>query len=406
LAAALLALGGVGCGANAEQWYVDNSGSPPCSDAPSGGSQTQPWCTIGFAVRQVRAGDVVYVKNGIYREQVGISDRHGGANYITFRNYPGHAPVIRGEGVHSGRNRISNSSFIRFVGLTITEFQQGLFVEQSNNILLQNLHVYNIGQEAIRIRLNSSFVTIEHSVIHDTRRWRSNGEGVYIGTSSSQQPSVPPYDNTHDVLVRNNTIYNTGDECIEAKEGTYNVVIDGNTLHDCLLDPSIISPGWGAIEVMEHERYFRSNPNHVIKNNVIRMAKTGIGVHTGATVFNNVIYGQTGNYRGISIDNRDADDYLRRVYHNTIDVPAARAVVVSGSARADIRNNIGPATAGNIPAQGTFFAGSAAGDYRLVAKSAPIDAGEDLTATVASDIAGISRTGSAPDLGAYEFTAD
>ncbi|HXF52629.1 MAG TPA: right-handed parallel beta-helix repeat-containing protein [Hyphomicrobiaceae bacterium] len=406
LTAALLALGAAVCGASAEEWYVDNSGAPPCSDVPSGGSQTQPWCTIGFAVTQVRAGDVVYVKNGIYREDVQISDRDGGASYITFRNYPGHAPVIRGEGVHSGRNRISNSSFIRFVGFTITEFQQGLFVERSSNILLQNLHVHNIGQEAVRIRLNSSFVTIERSLIHDTRKWRSNGEGVYIGTSSSQQPASPPYDNTHDVLVRNNVIYNTGDECIEAKEGTYNVVIDGNTLHDCLLDPGITSPGWGAIEVMEHERYFGSNPNHVIKNNVIRMAKTGIGVHTGATVFNNVIYGQTGKYRGISIDNADADDYLRRIYHNTIDVPEARAVVVSGGARVDIRNNIGPATAGNIPAQDTFFVGRAAGDYRLVARSAPIDAGEDLTATVASDIAGVSRIGGPPDMGAYEFTAD
>ena len=392
--------------ANAAERYVDNSGSPPCSNSSSGGSQSQPWCTINYAVGRARPGDIVYVKNGTYREDVYIDGKNGGANYITFQNYPGHSPVIRGNGVESGRNKIINGSFLRFAGFTITNFQHGIFVEASNNVILQNLTVYDVGQEAVRIRLNSSFVTIQDSTIHDTRKWQFNGEGVYIGTSSSQQPNSPPYDNTHDILVKNNTIYNTTDECIEAKEGTYNVTIDGNTMHDCLLDPGITRPHWGAIEVMEHKKYYGSNPNHVIKNNIIRTAKTGIGVHTGATVFNNVIYGQTGSFRGISIDNADTDDYVRRIYHNTIDLPNSRAVVSSGGASADIRNNIGPSSTNNIATQDAFFVNKAAGDYRLVSGSAPIDAGVNLTATVPQDIDGGSRSNSPPpDLGAYEYGA-
>jgi hypothetical protein len=391
---------------NAAEWYVDNSGSPPCSNSSSGGPQSRPWCTINYAVGRAGPGDIVYVKNGTYREDVYIRGKNGGANYITFQNYPGHSPVIRGKGVDSGRNKIVDSSFIRFIGFTITNIQQGIFVESSNNVILQNLKVYNVGQEAIHIKLNSSFVTLQDSVIHDTRKWKFNGEGVYIGTSSSQQPNSPPYDNTHDILVKNNTIYNTGDECIEAKEGTYNVTIDANTMFDCLLDPGITSPSWGGIEVMEHEHHYGSNPNHVIKNNVIRMAKTGIGVHTGATVLNNVIYGQTANFRGISIDNADSDDYLRRIYHNTIDLPSSRAVVSSGGAQVDIRNNIGPSSKHNVAAQDAYFVGKAAGDYRLAPGSAPIDAGVDLMATVGEDIDGGSRSNNPPpDLGAYEFGA-
>jgi hypothetical protein len=122
-------------------------------------------------------------------------------------------------------------------------------------------------------------------------------------------------------------------------------------------------------------------------------------------VFNNVIYGQIGSYRGISIDNADADDYVRRIYHNTIDLPDSRAVVASEGALVDIRNNIGPSSTNNIATQSAFFANKAVGDYRLAAGSAPIDAGVNLAATVPEDIEGGSRSASAPDLGAYEFRA-
>ena len=115
--------------ANAAERYVDNSGSPPCSNSSSGGSQSRPWCTINYAVGRVRPGDIVYVKNGTYREDVYIDGKNGGANYITFQNYPGHSPVIQGNGVESGRNKIINGSFLRFVGFTITNFQHGIFVE-------------------------------------------------------------------------------------------------------------------------------------------------------------------------------------------------------------------------------------------------------------------------------------
>lgn len=389
---------------SAAERYVDNSGSPPCSNRPSGGTEAQPWCTINYAASGAAPGDVVYVKNGTYPEDIYIDRKHGGANYITIQNYPNHSPVIRGKGVDSGRNKIINSSFIRLVGFTITNFQHGLFVEESNNLILKSLKVHDVGQEAIHIKANSSFVTLQDSVIHDTRKWKYNGEGVYVGTSSSQQPKKPPYDNTHDILVKNNLIYNTMDECIEAKEGTYNVTIDGNTLHDCLLSPEITSSTWGAIEVMEHEHYYGSNPNHVIKNNIIRTTKTGIGVHTGAAVYNNVIYGQTGGFYGISIDNADSDDYVRRIYHNTIDLPNSRAVMSSGHAFLDIRNNIGPESTNNVPAQDAFFANKKAGDYRLAPGAAPIDAGVDLTASVPHDIEGGSRSRRLPpDMGAYEF---
>ena len=130
---------------------------------------------------------------------------------------------------------------------------------------------------------------------------------------------------------------------------------------------------------------------HVIKNNVVRTSKTGIAIRTGATVFNNLIYGQTGTFRGISIENPDSDSYGRQIYHNTVDLPEARAIVRVGGVSADVRNNIGPNSTTNVEAQDALFVDRGGGDYRLAAGSAPIDAGENLVATVPEDIEGGSR---------------
>jgi hypothetical protein len=182
------------------------------------------------------------------------------------------------------------------------------------------------------------------------------------------------------------------------------VTLDGNTMHDCLTDPVITDPKWGAIEIMNHDRFYSSNPNHIVKNNIIRTTKTGIGIHTGTTVFNNVIYGQTGSYRGISIDNPDADTYSRRIFHNTIDLPSSRAVVNFG-ATADIRNNIGPNTPNNLATSPTLFLNQAGADYRLATGSLAINAGQALSGSVPTDILGTQRPiGHAPDMGAYEYT--
>jgi hypothetical protein len=72
----------------------------------------------------------------------------------------------------------------------------------------------------------------------------------------------------------------------------------------------------------------------------------------------------TGSFRGISIDNADADSdpYVRRIYHNTFDLPDARVVVSAEGAPVDIRNNIGPSLTSNIATQRLFLVNNAARD--------------------------------------------
>jgi len=244
-------------------YYVDNSGSPTCSNSLPYGTEANPWCTINYGITHISGGDNLYVKAATYHEDVYIAGPAGSVNKDTLiKAYPD--VIIYGSGVGSGRVKIANTSHITFDGFAMTNFNQGLFVESASYITVQNCSVYNVGQEGIHIKLNSSYVTIQNCTIHDTRAWQYNGEGIYVGTAATQTP----LDNTHHIKLRNNTIYNINDECIELKSGTHDSIIEGNTMYNCLTDPGITQTWWGSIEVNEAvntNQHWDSNPNHIIQ---------------------------------------------------------------------------------------------------------------------------------------------
>jgi len=364
-------------------YYVDNSGS--CSDSASYGSESNPFCTIGYAVSQISGGDTIYVKKGTYNENLYITDPDGTAGSPTrILAYPGDTPILYGNGMNTGRVKFENADYLIFDGFEITNYNQGLFLDRCTNIDLLNLHIHHIGQQALTIHYDSSFVTVDSCTIHDTRQWQYNGEGIYIGTGSSG-----PVDNTHDITVRDCLIYNTVDEAIEFKGGTYNCIAENNVIHD-----SVTGSTWGAIEVNQHivgVQQAIQEPRHIVRNNVLYNCDTAIRAGTSVQVYNNVIYDSD---RGIYIDNQAGDSWEREVYHNTIDMPSADSVVQAGS-QVDIRNNIGPTISGNI-ATGNYFTS----DYHLLAGSAPINAGTNVG--VATDLDGNARD-SQPDMGAFEY---
>ena len=382
-------------------YYVDNSGVPPCSNTPGGGTQTNPWCTISYGISRIAGGDTLYVKAGSYKEDLYINGPAGTAtSATTIRAAPGEIVTVVGGGMDSGRVKIVNTRYLNFEGFVVTNFNQGIFVESANNIVLQNNTVHHVGQEAIHVMGNSSFILIQGNVVHDTRQWQYNGEAIYIGTGSQGD-----LDNTNNVVVKNNMLYNATDEAVDLKPGTHDCIVEGNVIQNVTQDPAW-SPEWGAIEVSQSSggnQSWGASPNHVIRNNVIHSAKTAIRLGTGSIAYNNVIYNTVAPYYGIFVDNVVRDSYARKVYHNTVDLPVVRAVVVNG-ASAEIRNNIGPNMPDNIPTDDSFYVAKATGNYRLVAGSAPIDRGVDLTGAAPTDFDGKSRpVNSRSDLGAYEF---
>ena len=174
-------------------YYVDNSTNSNCSDDPTFGSESNPWCTISYALNQMNGGDDLFVKSGIYEETLFISNLAGTAEDRTkIQVAPGHSVTIKGAGVDHGRVKITGSDYLTFDGFTVTNMNQGIFVENdSNYVTIQNCTVHFVGQEGIHVKENSDYVIIQDCTIYDTRQWQFNGKGIYIGTGSAG-----PKDNT------------------------------------------------------------------------------------------------------------------------------------------------------------------------------------------------------------------
>ena len=386
----------------AATFYVDNSGSPACSDtAGQAGSEAAPFCTLSYASTRMAAGDTMLVKTGTYANPgVLLQSFAGDANTITtIKNFTGATVTIQGAGINTGRVRINASNYVVFEGFTITLVNQCLFVDGSTQVTIRSITCHEIGQEAIHILNNSANVTVENSTVYNTGQYLSlNGEGIYVGTGSGG-----PLDNTNNVIIRNNTVHDTTDEGIELKPGTHDCTVEKNTLYNILHDSGNTV---GSIEINEAVagvQTWASNPAHLIRNNIVRNSRTGIRLGTGSTAYNNLVYALTAGHYGIYVNNNASDAYTRTIYHNTLDTTAANAVVVAAGT-ADSKNNIGPSTTNNLATSDTFYVAKAQGNYQLVVGTAPVNAGLDLTATVPTDIIGVSRILQAPpDLGAYEY---
>lgn len=147
------------------EYYVAGNG-----DDSNIGTADAPFKTIQHAVDKMASGETVYVKGGIYNQQVAISNKKGNAASIcTIKAVPGETPVLSsGNSLDTAISIDSGSSYWVIEGLTIQDYakdgidirggsdnvslsdinitgagENGISVESSNNTALQNIKVKN-----------------------------------------------------------------------------------------------------------------------------------------------------------------------------------------------------------------------------------------------------------------------
>src|SRR5260221_3804610 len=66
----------------------------PAGDDKADGTQSRPWKTVQHAVRQLKPGDTLYLRGGVYYEHVTVTARGTAERPIVIRAYPNELAVI------------------------------------------------------------------------------------------------------------------------------------------------------------------------------------------------------------------------------------------------------------------------------------------------------------------------
>ena len=231
--------------ASAGIYYVDK-GHSSASDNNSG-AETSPWLSIQKAAKVLKAGDTVYVKNGIYNEKVSVANSGTEDAPIVFKAYPGHTPIIDGNGV-------SASSYI------------GLFYSSGKNyITLDGFEIRNYSTVLVTIQRGKGLI-LRNCTIH----------------TSSSAPGLM-FDHNSSGLVENNELYDVKDNGMSF-ESSSNITIQYNYIHD--------APNHNGIDLKpktSEPRAYYSN-NKVIGNKITRVTNAiFLRYQLNAEIYNNLM---------------------------------------------------------------------------------------------------------------------
>jgi hypothetical protein len=355
----------------AASYYVS-----PDGDNNNPGTLSQPWATIQKAADTVTAGSTVYVRGGVYNEQVTINVLGSFAGgYIRFQNYPGEKPVVNGSNLTvpsgaAGLFFIENKNYIVLKGFEIRNYSSS-----TENIVPAGIHVGGTSHH-IELRNNRIHHIETHAPVNSAGQGAdAHGISVY-GTSAPESinnliiDGNELYDlilgssealalngNVETFQVTNNTVRDANNIAIDCIgfEGTSpdsvydqarNGEISGNKVYNI---SSYGNPSYGS-EYSAGGIYVDGGRDIIVQRNIVTLSDIGIEIaseHSGratsnVTVRNNIIYNnkiagiamggyddQRGSTRGCKVINNT-------LYHNDTRMAGNGELLL----QFDIRNNI------------------------------------------------------------------
>ena len=356
------------------------------SDDNDGLSEETPWATFARANEAVQAGDIVYVRRGVYTEYVvlGVIGSEPPADYrsrgteeapITWRSYPGEVAVI-----DCAAGTIDTAAFRLFwVEWNIVKNFElrnasagGLAVFWSTDNVLDNLYMHDNGGSGMGSS-NSSRNTIRHCTAennYDEETGGENADGFAVSNAGDNLfEFCVALDNSDDGFDMWESTANTISDCVAYGSGR-DTGGDGNGFKLGGADTGGDNTVTRCIAFQNMSSGFSSNTGDNNQPNTL-YSNTSWANETGFSLYalphvarNNLDYASGGNY---------VEDLVDDLVNSWNDPPG---VVLDASDFLSLE-----------PAEiETLF-------LRLAPGSEAVDAGLDV---------GLSFNGEAPDLGAFE----
>ena len=137
----LLAVAGM---LEAQTYYVDKNHASASDSNP--GTESQPWATIQHAAETLVAGETVYIRAGVYYENIYFDNSGTEGNFIVFSAYAGEKPVIDGTGVTESQNgMIINQSYLKITRLEIRNWEENaMWIEGADHLEISDCEVHDV----------------------------------------------------------------------------------------------------------------------------------------------------------------------------------------------------------------------------------------------------------------------
>lgn len=313
--------------------YVASNGSDS-----NEGTEDSPFKTINAALDSASAGTTVYVREGIYTENVYFPQSGKEGSYIALKNYPGEKPVIKGTGKNDGAIiELDGHDYIQIEGFELCDYSARwcygiIFAGGENHIIIRNNTIHNIkcskpndpdnsganaillfGEteepisnvyigdnyvydlvtgwcEAISVTANCEYVNVINNKVDN-----STNIGIdFYGNNADGYCPVEELNQPRYCIAAGNEVSN----CVCDYATCYGLYVDG--ARDIVIENNISHNNQGGIEIGSEER----NESYPVKNIVVR---------------NNLIYNN--NENGITVggwnDGSSTGDPLSGVVYNT-----------------------------------------------------------------------------------------
>ena len=433
----VLSLFSFGVVAQAATYYVSNSGN----DSNNGTSSATPWSSInkvnGFSF--VAGDQVLFQRGGSWSSPLVITRSGTNGNPITYGAYgSGNLPMISGNNqsipsLHGGGALIDvRASYLVIDSLRSSQSgSYGVKISGNRtNITFKNCEV-DYSYDGGMVFENGSNMVVDGCKVHHVN---NAGLGAWHEAISFQ--------NVNTFEAKNNEVYDSGEEGIDAKYGANNGKIHHNIVHGNN-GPHIYIDAAHDIEIYENILYSSGpqkaglgisvetsyNPNKLntynlnIHNNVIYDNGAGIwfwfengaenfaDIHDVKIINNTIVGNNRNNWGGIyflgggNANSFSSGNIIRNniIYDNT---SSGGAKVIGGStgiisSEFVISHNLiktgEPSNVTNsnqITTTNPGFTNASARDYRLTSNSPAINVGVNV---------GLPFSGSTPDVGAFEF---
>jgi len=266
--------------------------APTGSDADDGTSPERAWATVASAATKAIAGDVVYIKAGLYREP-GVTVANSGTAEapIVFQGYtntpgdtpdaryrpgdmpdPAVLPVLQGEPGNETGISVHDKSHIQIRNLGLTGYTYGIFPQLSHHVVVENVVAVGFGGEGPSL---------------------GGGQGIWLRdcdrcavrrcvvTDASMANVV--VERTHNTVVEDCASYAVVFDPPLAATDYHMVIIDGHdntvrrcTARNCHTDHPKIHPGHG-IGIKDRAGQSGYAQPHSYGNRIIDCAVTGAG---------------------------------------------------------------------------------------------------------------------------------